>query len=117
MLLCVHAQIQKIFSGGTTVRPGAVQQILPLQKSIFWKFEGGTRQILGCYGPASPLSICNFSTLYRIILTKTLVNLDQLHSISIFPSKYLPRKKYILRNNDQLKLINQQKKKKKKRQA
>ena len=39
------------------------------------------------------------------ILTKTLVNLIQPHSISILPSKYIPRRKYILRNHDQLNLI------------
>ena len=36
-----HARIQKIFSGGTTFQPGVVQQILSLQKPIFWKIEGG----------------------------------------------------------------------------
>ena len=35
-----HVRIQKIFSGGTTFRPGVVQHILSLQKPIFWKFEG-----------------------------------------------------------------------------
>ena len=45
-----HAGIQKIFSGGEgAFRPGVVQQILPLQKPIFWKIEGGG-------GRADPIS-------------------------------------------------------------
>ena len=33
--------IQKIFSGGTTFRPGVVQQILPLQKTHILENRGG----------------------------------------------------------------------------
>ena len=38
-------------------------------------------------------------------LQKTLVNLIHLHSISILPSKYIPWRRYILRNSDQLNLL------------
>ena len=40
--MVIHARIQKIFSGGTNQLPTViVPKILPLQKPIFWKIEGG----------------------------------------------------------------------------
>ena len=39
------------------------------------------------------------------ILAKILVHLIQSHSVSILPSKYISRRKYILRNYDQLNLF------------
>ena len=52
-----------------------------------------------------PLHPCLSIILQLSILTKILVNLIQSHSISILPSKYIPRRKYILRNHDQLNLL------------
>ena len=38
------------------------------------------------------------------LLTKIIINLIKSHPISILPSKYIPRTKYILRNHAQMNL-------------
>ena len=82
------------------IRGGISKETL---KTFFFKIKKVKLKIIlkykRVYGPLHP---CLSIILQICILTKILVGLIESHSISILPSKYIPRWNYILRNHDQL---------------